>query len=56
MLSYSPYPTKGPFDVIPRYFMRFQSMDFLEGLQPVDESFHRYHEAKNLRLSPEQCA
>lgn len=34
--------------------MRFQSVDFADGVTPVDESFKRYHEGKNLRLSADQ--
>jgi len=32
LLSYSPHPTKCPVETIPRYFMRFESVEFPEGL------------------------
>ena len=55
MLSYSPCPTKGPSDTMPRYFMRFASSDVPENAK-IDETFTRYHEGKCLRLTPEQSA
>lgn len=36
--------------------MRFQSVDFAEGVTPIDESFKRYQEGKNLRLCADQSS
>jgi len=54
LLSYAPNPTKGPVATMPRYFMRFASLQFPDGVPPIDENFKRYHEGKNLRLLPSQ--
>ena len=50
LLSYSPYPTKGPCQTMPRFFMNFESNDFPEGASPINETFTKYHEGKNIRL------
>ena len=54
LLSYTPNPTNGPSETMPRYFMRHVSTMFPEGVPAIDENFTRYHEGKNLRLTPEQ--
>jgi len=46
LLSYSPYPTKGPSETMPRYFMNLNSNDFPGEVSAIDESFKRYHEGK----------
>lgn len=53
LLSYTPNPTKCPSTTMPRYFMRFESNEFPDAVAPIDETFTRYHEGKNLRLEPE---
>merc|ERR1740139_2038599 len=54
LLSYSPCPTKGPSQTMPRYFMRFTSVDFPGAVSEIDETFTRYHEGKMLRLCGDQ--
>ena len=54
LLSYSPYPNKGPSQTMPRYFMRFNSMNFEEQVPEIDQSLTRYHEGKMLRLCDSQ--
>ena len=40
MVAFSPYPTKGPYDVLPRYFARFKGIN-----TEMDFSLKRYMES-----------
>jgi hypothetical protein len=40
MVAFSPYPTKGPYDVLPRYFARFEGIN-----TKMDFSLKRYMES-----------
>ncbi len=55
-LSYTPNPTKGPCATMPRYFMRYTSNQFPAEVPMIDQTFKRYLEGRNLRLTPEQAA
>lgn len=56
LLSYTPNPTRCPSATMPRYFMRFLSNEFPDAVAPIDETFTRYHEGKNMRLTSEQSS
>ena len=50
LVAFSPYPTAGPYSVLPRYFARINSLD-----KSVDFTLQKYLEARTLTLTPEQA-
>lgn len=52
LMAFAPFPTKGPYPVMPRYFSRFGSVGLPDDCEKIDLSFNKYFEAKNMRLIP----
>jgi hypothetical protein len=50
LVAFSPYPTAGPYPVLPRYFARIKSLD---ASQAIDFTLSKYLEARTLTLSHE---
>jgi hypothetical protein len=53
-IAFSPYPTSKPYEVLPRYFSRFQLVDneeiHSEHKNQVDFSLNKYFEAVNFNF------
>jgi len=45
IMAFAPNPTKGPYEILPRYSMRLQTIDLDESVtEVIDTSFLKYME------------
>ena len=52
IMAFAPQPTRMPYECLPRYMMRLQTIDLDESVtQCIDESFLKYMEGKTIRLT-----
>ena len=52
LFAFAPNPTKQSYEVMPRYFMRYNMVDLPEDCENVDQTFTKYHEGTLMRLLP----
>jgi len=51
VIAFAPHPTKGPYDVLPRYMCRLQTVDLDPSIKGIDQSFLKYMEGIMFRLT-----